>query len=589
MPLGKIHEPPKCGLLLLFLLQCTMLLPAVAVACEDFCTAPCDSLNGNIHDECGGCPDEPQYTCRPGAPGFLELTAETLLRPKQMEVAVEDGVATRERPAEFFLAQPTPLTATSWPATDVPSAEERGSFLVGTVGGEFARVQVLCRTEAHVTSEQSAHGSEGGAGEIVVQRLEDGSSWSLSDPATPLSDALRTHAATACANPAGTTVGVAYGGQGTDWGAPARGYGSSAWDTCGSSKHMYDNAKWQGTTRVAADAECRRARHLRAFGEWGFPDDEAPSPSRPTPSPSVTSAADVNDDAVLAARGHLQPFGYQGQPRRSVREHAGCADAPLAEGILRNTPLVMRGCVTERSPRALEWTAEYLTKVAANQSSRFCPDHLGDYLAAGMPYYRNCGQLPRVLLEDVALPEALRGVRDRLDSAVLWTGNVSYFGKSSPLHFDPNENIMHLLDGEKHLLLIDPVESVLLYADFAAASFGNSPVDPRRVDMRKYPLVSKAGIWPVRLRRGDALLIPSGWWHIVTTQRGRSVALTLQFNNLLKKNYELSAVFSLMLAQEKLALRHSPPAPPTPMTGLPSPSLTLADATFNGESEGSTS
>ena len=121
--------------------------------------------------------------------------------------------------------------------------------------------------------------------------------------------------------------------------------------------------------------------------------------------------------------------------------------------------------------------------------------------------------------------------------------------------------------------------------DFAAASFGNSPVDPRRVDLRKYPLVSKAAIWPVRLRRGDALLIPSGWWHIVTTQRGRSVALTPQFNNLLTERYEFSAVFSLMLAQEKLALRHRRGEALRRQRPPPSQPLTLADATFAGESE----
>ena len=42
---------------------------------------------------------------------------------------------------------------------------------------------------------------------------------------------------------------------------------------------------------------------------------------------------------------------------------------------------------------------------------------------------------------------------------------------------------MHMIDGEKHLVLVDPIESALLYADFADAAFGNSPVDAAAVDL----------------------------------------------------------------------------------------------------------
>ena len=114
---------------------------------------------------------------------------------------------------------------------------------------------------------------------------------------------------------------------------------------------------------------------------------------------------------------------------------------------------------------------------------------------------------------------------------------------------------MHLVDGEKHLVLVDPIESALLYADFADAAFGNSPVDPAAVDLDVHPLAARAGIWPVRVRKGDVLYLPSGWWHLVTTRQGRSVMLTLQFNHPSPEHRVQSAAFSFAFAQQKLAQR----------------------------------
>ena len=45
------------------------LLPIIAAArCEEWCSAPCAELNGDVQYECGGCGNG--FTCRPGAPGF---------------------------------------------------------------------------------------------------------------------------------------------------------------------------------------------------------------------------------------------------------------------------------------------------------------------------------------------------------------------------------------------------------------------------------------------------------------------------------------------------------------------------------------
>ena len=124
---------------------------------------------------------------------------------------------------------------------------------------------------------------------------------------------------------------------------------------------MYNQVEWRGSTHLDVDLVCPRARHMRAFGLWGMP----------------VETPEVEMDAGPPP-GHLKPFGFQGQPRRSTPVHEGCAHHELTEAIRHNTPLLMRSCVALASPRVLGWTNEHLTSVAGNQSSRFCPDELGE-------------------------------------------------------------------------------------------------------------------------------------------------------------------------------------------------------------------
>ena len=43
------------------------------------------------------------------------------------------------------------------------------------------------------------------------------------------------------------------------------------------------------------------------------------------------------------------------------------------------------------------------------------------------------------------------------------------------------------LAGRKRILLVDPAESALLYADHAPMALGNTPVDPAAVDLEAHP------------------------------------------------------------------------------------------------------
>ena len=56
-------------LFLIALLATATLAATPSGACEEYCTAPCSDLNGDLEFECDGCVGA-AFACRPGAAGF---------------------------------------------------------------------------------------------------------------------------------------------------------------------------------------------------------------------------------------------------------------------------------------------------------------------------------------------------------------------------------------------------------------------------------------------------------------------------------------------------------------------------------------
>ena len=381
----------------------------------------------------------------------------------------------------------------------LPASCDLGAWTLGEVHGELQRVQICCGAIHNATFVRATHG--GG--------------W-FADDAAAVGEALRVRAEELCGGGAREEEPRAAH-------VVHRTGDRAARVDCGKRKHMYEHEDGSGTRELARDEECVTSRHVLAFGEVGLP-------RRPV-APAVV--------------GHLQPIGAQGQPRRRVREVVGCDDDAMWQHAYRNEPLVLRGCVDERSPKALEWSAAHLREFAGTHSSRYCQEPFGEYLGrmnASTPdelwEYRMCGEMPKALLSELATPFVLQHApwRNGFDKAVLWYGRSGV----SPLHFDPNHNYMHMLDGQKRLLLVDPADSAYLYADHAASAVGNTPIDPLRVDTEAHPLASRVTLWPVTLTRGDVLFIPSQWWHMVLSvpivgdtlgaADVRNMAVTCQFD-----------------------------------------------------------
>ncbi|CAE7223033.1 HIF1AN [Symbiodinium sp. CCMP2592] len=110
-----------------------------------------------------------------------------------------------------------------------------------------------------------------------------------------------------------------------------------------------------------------------------------------------------------------------------------------------------------------------------------------------------------------------------------WSRSQLFVGPSeslSPAHYDQYDNIYMQVEGEKHFLLFDPRAAEGLYAFPVSHPYDEyAMVDLQNVDSKSFPrarrALEKRGA-VATLRPGEALFIPTHWWHHVqgTASRG---------------------------------------------------------------------
>ena len=371
-----------------------------------------------------------------------------------------------------------------------PGRSEISAFAIGVINDQVERLKVACKQDAWVA------------------RLGDHDWQNAGSPSNELTAELRERARAICAG---------------KW-VPIDKFNGKVHPLadCGDAKHMYEERGGvhgeQDGVRDAKDA-CTRRRHHSVYGDFALPVQS----SAPAPNPWDGR------------------FGDQGQPHVDIPVIDGCPPRDEWERLsMRGRPYVLRGCAFESSPRLREWTTEHLVAIAGNHSGRYCTESLEEHLLGANrhmrrdkpPDYRNCGGLPPALMRDVAVPMPLRKggpMPYRYDKTVLWSAAENWQGRTSPLHFDLHENYMQIVWGNKRLELVDPVESVLVYGDFATQAHGNSPVSSLGPDLLRYPLAAQATLHVAELEPGDIAFIPYMWWHIVTTHHPQAaLALTAQ-------------------------------------------------------------
>lgn len=123
-----------------------------------------------------------------------------------------------------------------------------------------------------------------------------------------------------------------------------------------------------------------------------------------------------------------------------------------------------------------------------------------------------------------AIPKTLPGLEqdnpmDLVDERVppnIWIGNRT----TIPPHYDVSDNIACVVAGHRRFTLFPPEQVRNLYVgpiDLTPAGQPISLVDPYRPDLERYPRFAEAmeTAKVAELEPGDALYIPSLWWHQV--------------------------------------------------------------------------
>jgi hypothetical protein len=152
---------------------------------------------------------------------------------------------------------------------------------------------------------------------------------------------------------------------------------------------------------------------------------------------------------------------------------------------------------------------DYLDRVLAGEPAN-------GYLATPV-----LGWLPE-LAADLPVPPYCRDAPWR--NLRMW---VSAADTAVPLHRDVAQNIFCQLVGRKRFLLYPAAATPWLYSHpFRSALTNYSRFDPERPDYARFPLSREVEPVDVVLGPGDALYLPTRWWHQV---RSLDASLSMSF------------------------------------------------------------
>ena len=151
------------------------------------------------------------------------------------------------------------------------------------------------------------------------------------------------------------------------------------------------------------------------------------------------------------------------------------------------------------------------------------PEQMGIYAGASptsqtLPEF--AGRNPMPLLGQDIIPK-------------IWVGNAS---KVAP-HFDVSENIACVVSGVRRFVIFPPDQIENLYVgpiDYNMAGQPASMVDLSNIDLAKFPKFEQAlnHAKIAELHPGDALYLPSLWWHFVQSQGPLNVLVNYWFDEL---------------------------------------------------------
>ena len=276
----------------------------------------------------------------------------------------------------------------------------------------------------------------------------------------------------------------------------------------------------------------------------------------------------------------------------AVREIHGFQPDSLPDDLLTTTePLLLRGLVNHwpavrAARRSVSAADEYIRRFyqGATVGAFFAPPESGGRIfynedMSGFNYQPVMLKLdqvldriqrhqadeypPAVYVGSTTVDTCLPGFRQEndidlgeLDPLVsIWLGNRTRVGA----HFDSPDNLACCVAGRRRFILFPPEELENLYVgplDFTPAGQSLSLVDFHRPDFEKYPRFEKAlrNARLAELEPGDAIFIPSMWWHHVEALDRFNVLINYWW----KRNPEFMGDPKHVLIHALLSLRDLP-------------------------------
>jgi hypothetical protein len=279
---------------------------------------------------------------------------------------------------------------------------------------------------------------------------------------------------------------------------------------------------------------------------------------------------------------------------KQVREVRGLTPETLTDEILTSTePLLLRGLVaswpaTQAGLRSTADADAYLRRWyrdATVNAMLGTPEIEGRFFyneeVNGFNFFSTRARLDNVLAEmrdhehdakppaiyvgsttiDTCLPgfrgenDLQLGGRDALAS--VWIGNRSRISA----HYDLPDNIACVVAGHRRFTLFPPEQLANLYVgplDFNPAGQAISMVDFHQPDLARFPRFEEAlrHAQVAEMEPGDALFIPSMWWHHVEALDSFNILVNYWWRQ--SPDYMDTPTNALMLAL--LAMRELPPA-----------------------------
>ena len=242
----------------------------------------------------------------------------------------------------------------------------------------------------------------------------------------------------------------------------------------------------------------------------------------------------------------MRPSDYTVERRRGMSQ-----DEFHRAFVRGNRPLILTDEV-ERWPAAKLWNARYFIEKFGDRPVPVYVHPNGMYSGHGPRQERTTFEsflhsfeaepgartlvchvlkLAPFIIPDYAIPTVVSA--DEVESSGLW---IKPAGATTGLHFDHQDGLLAVVQGEKRVLLFAPEQVDCLYPcpvrarnDLPTRNW-SEVYDVFHPDFERFPRLRAAECVEVRVAAGEMLFIPKFWWHAVEHEAPLTIGVNFFLN-----------------------------------------------------------